>query len=76
LGHPEAVVLFFEKALKALYKIFPFQIAMIGVEMDGLYDLEVFKSKFDTEPYGLFYMANEHLDKVHQENRKYVRIID
>lgn len=76
LYHPEILRTFFESILKELVKIHTFEIAMAGIEMGGMYDLEIFKNNEQFDPYGIFYIDSKNITDILEKNKRYLNIIN
>ena len=74
-SQPKVLVSFFEKTLKDLNKIFPFQLAIVGIEVGGLYDLDYFKIPVKERMHELFYTRKEEMKAIHPDNKKYFGVI-
>jgi hypothetical protein len=73
---PKQLIDFFTSILKALYKIYPFELAMFDFEVSGQFYFDDLKRKTNTWAYSAFFVGQNKYDLVTVENRKYVRIIE
>lgn len=74
---PSQLIDFFTKTLKELYKIYPFQLALFGFEVSGMYYLEhLGKPLTDNWITSNFFVGQSNYDLVAPENRKFVKQIE
>lgn len=74
---PEQIKNFFRETMKQLYKLFPFQLAMVDFEISGQYYMERLKTDLIGEwlP-SKFYVGRENYKLVTEMNKKFVTIIE
>ncbi|NHM08329.1 hypothetical protein G4D82_13960 [Flavobacterium sp. CYK-4] len=74
---PEQLKMFFAKTLKELYKIYPFQLAILDYEVSGQYYLDNLKTPLT---YGWtpssFFVGKDNYKHISKDNRKFVSIIE
>ena len=74
---PKELLDFLLKALKELYKIFPFKLAMLDFEVSGQYYLEdLSKPLSNNWTTSTFYVGQKNYDLIAIENRKSVKLIE
>jgi hypothetical protein len=73
---PKQLTDFFESILKALYKIYPFELAMLGFEVSGQYYFDDLKRPTNTWAYSAFFVGQNKYDLVAVENRRFARTIE
>lgn len=74
---PKELTDFFMKAVKDLYKIFPFKLATLGFEVSGWYYLDDLSTPITHNvPTSAIYVGQENYDLIADENRKFISIID
>lgn len=73
---PKQLTDFFTSVLKALYKIYPFELAMLDFEVSGQYYFEDLKKPTNTWAFSAFFVGQNKYDLVAVENRKYVKKIE
>jgi len=73
---PKQLTDFFTSALIALYKIYPFELAMLDFEVSGQYYFEDLKKPTNTWANSAFFVGQNKYDLVAVENRKYVKKIE
>jgi hypothetical protein len=70
---PKQLTDFFTSILKALYKIYPFELAMLDFEVSGQYYFDDLKKPINTWTYSAFFVGQNKYDLVAVENRKFVK---
>lgn len=74
---PKELTNFFTKTLKDLYKIFPFELAMLDFEVSGQYYLDdLTKPLTNNWTTSNFYVGQKEYDLIATENRKFVKRIE
>lgn len=73
---PKPISDFFIQTLKQLYKIYPFQLAFIDFEGSGQYYLNDLKRHLIIRPSVKFYVGQDNIEFVANENKNAVTIID
>jgi len=74
---PKELTDFFIKTLKDLYKIFPFELAMLDFEVSGQYYLDdLTKPLTNNWTTSNFYVGQKKYDLIATENRKFVKQIE
>lgn len=74
---PEQLTDFFTKTLKNLYKLFPFELAMIDFEVSGQYYIDDLKKPLTNNwETSNFYVGRKNFDFIATENRKFVKQIE
>jgi hypothetical protein len=73
---PKQLTDFFTSILKALYKIYPFELAMLDFEVSGQYYFDDLKKPTNTWTYSAFFVGQNKYDLVAVENRKFVKTIE
>jgi hypothetical protein len=74
---PEQLTDFFTKALKDLYKLYQFELAILDFEVSGQYYLEGLKTPLTNNlKTSIFYVGQKNFESVSPENRKLVKQIE
>ncbi len=74
---PKELTDFFTKTLKDLYKIFPFELAMLDFEVSGQYYLDdLTKPLTNNWTTSTFYVGQKNYDLIATENRKFIKRIE
>ncbi|MGE4347610.1 MAG: hypothetical protein AB7D46_09380 [Flavobacteriaceae bacterium] len=74
---PEQLTDFFTKTLKNLYKLFPFELAMIDFEVSGQYYIDDLKKPLTNNwETSNFYVGRKNFNFIATENRKFVKQIE
>jgi|GEM_PF-954428 len=74
---PKELTDFFTKTLKDLYKIFPFELAMLDFEVSGQYYLDdLTKPLTNNWATSTFYVGQKNYDLIATENRKFIKRIE
>lgn len=75
---PEQIIRFFKKIAAQLYQVFPFELAHIGWEASGVYELVHLGKdlKLSKESGTMFLIGKENLRKVHPNNLEAVDIVN
>jgi len=73
---PKPLTDFFKSTLKALYKIYPFQLAILGFEVSGQYYLDGLRKPIGNWTTSSFYVGQNNYHIVAMENRKFVTEIE
>lgn len=73
---PKQLTDFFESILKALYKIYPFELAILDFEVSGQYYFEDLKKPTNTWSNSAFFVGQNKYNLVAVENRKFVKTIE
>jgi hypothetical protein len=72
---PELISNFLSSTMKSLFEIYPFKLAMIDFEISGQYYLEDLKGEFKNFTYSKFYIADENINEIAEQNKKFVTIV-
>jgi hypothetical protein len=72
---PKAITDFFHWTMKELYKIYPFQLALIDFEVSGQYYLNDLKGKKINWTNTKFYVGQENIKLIADENKELVTVI-
>ncbi len=73
---PKAIIDFFQRTMKELYKIYPFKLGFIDFEVSGQYYLDDLKGKIDNWTKTRFYVGQENIELIADENKGVVTIIE
>ncbi|MFV0212742.1 hypothetical protein OBK22_13190 [Empedobacter falsenii] len=74
---PKELTDFFTKTLKDLYKIFPFELAMLDFEVSGQYYLDdLTKPMINNWTSSTFYVGQKNYDLIATGNRKFIKQIE
>ena len=74
---PKELTDFFTKTLKDLYKIFPFELAMLDFEVSGQYYLDdLTKPLINNWTSSTFYVGQKNYDLIATGNRKFIKQIE
>ncbi|MFV0191227.1 hypothetical protein OBK29_15060 [Empedobacter falsenii] len=74
---PKELLEYLLQLMKKLYEIHPFKLALLDFEISGEYRIEDLKNlDFVNWSNSILYIGKENLDKVNEENLKYVKILN
>ena len=74
---PKELKNFFFKVIKELYKIYPFQLAILDFEVSGQYYLDNLKTQFlNGWTPASFFIGKDNYEKISNENKKFVTKVE
>ena len=73
---PKAIIDFFHWTMKELHKIYPFKLAFIDFEVSGQYYLDDLKGKINNWTKTKFYVGQENIKLIADENKEIVTVIE
>jgi hypothetical protein len=74
---PKQLTDFFTKILKDLYKLFPFELAILDFEVSGQYYMDDLKKPLaNSLTASNFYVGRRNIDFIAPENRKFVTQVE
>ena len=73
---PKAIIDFFHWTMKELYKVYAFKLAFIDFEISGQYYLDDLKGKIENWTKTRFYVGQENIKLVADENKEVVTVIE
>lgn len=73
---PKAIIDFYHWTMRELYKIYPFKLAFIDFEISGQYYLDDLKGKIENWTKTRFYVGQENIKLIADENKEMVTVIE
>ncbi len=74
--NPEILISFLKNLMEKLYTEFPFQLAIIGVEVSGQYYLQDLETEIENQPNLKFYVGEDKLEKIAESNMNLITKIE
>ena len=74
--NPEILINFLKNLMEKLYAKFPFELAIIGVEVSGQYYLQDLETEMENQPNLKFYVGKDKIEKIAESNKNLITIIE